>query len=255
MRDTPPRSAVTLWVRVALLAACAGLGAPRMALAQSPSNAPAGDAVFQRACASCHVAGAATAPTPAALRQLAPEAIVTSLTSGRMRVQGEALSADERRAVAEYLTGAHGGRREYVRRRAMCRVAAARRNGAAGAGLERVGQRRGQHALPVVVAGGPRGRGRAEAAVEVGVRVSGRARGAHPAGRGRRTGVHGQRGWRRLRARRAHGLHALGVPGARGGENRHDGRAVRRRRGRHALCAVLWRRARHGLRGGRRHRP
>ena len=105
MRDTPPRSVVTLCVRVALLAACAGLGAPRAALAQSPPNAPTGDAVFQRACASCHVAGAATAPTPAALRQLAPEAIVTSLTSGRMRVQGEPLSAEERRAVAEYLTG------------------------------------------------------------------------------------------------------------------------------------------------------
>ena len=44
-------------------------------------------------------------PTPEALRQLAPDAIVTALTSGRMRVQGDALSIEERRAVAEFLTG------------------------------------------------------------------------------------------------------------------------------------------------------
>jgi polyvinyl alcohol dehydrogenase (cytochrome) len=39
------------------------------------------------------------------LRQLTPEAIVTALTSGRMRIQGEPLSDAERHAVAEFLTG------------------------------------------------------------------------------------------------------------------------------------------------------
>jgi polyvinyl alcohol dehydrogenase (cytochrome) len=75
------------------------------ALAQAPDAA--GAAVFQRECASCHVrTGAPSAvPSPDVLRQLAPEAIVTALTSGRMRVQGEQLSDADRRAVAEFLTG------------------------------------------------------------------------------------------------------------------------------------------------------
>jgi len=89
-----------------LLAAMSELLWPGSALAQGPTAA-AGAAVFQRACASCHQAGggAGAVPTPDALRQLAPDAIVTALTSGRMRVQGDALSVEERRAVAEFLAG------------------------------------------------------------------------------------------------------------------------------------------------------
>ena len=78
------------------------------ARAQTTASAnAAGSAVFERECASCHMRTAApsSVPSPDVLRQLAPEAIVTSLTSGRMRVQGERLSEADRRAVAEFLTG------------------------------------------------------------------------------------------------------------------------------------------------------
>jgi polyvinyl alcohol dehydrogenase (cytochrome) len=68
-------------------------------------QAPDGAATFNRACATCHRDGQATAPTPAVLRQLSPEGIVNALTNGRMQVQGAGLSDAERRAVAQFLTG------------------------------------------------------------------------------------------------------------------------------------------------------
>jgi polyvinyl alcohol dehydrogenase (cytochrome) len=70
-----------------------------------------GQAVFDRACAACHGAGAAagavgsTAPTLAILRQMSPEAILNSLTNGRMQVQGSTLTDADRRAVSEFLAG------------------------------------------------------------------------------------------------------------------------------------------------------
>ena len=76
------------------------------ALAQTTASA-AGAAVFERECAACHLRTAAPSAVPSTdvLRQLDPGAIVTALTSGRMRIQGEPLSEAERRAVAEFLTG------------------------------------------------------------------------------------------------------------------------------------------------------
>ena len=78
-----------------------------VASAQAPSTPDAlGAAAFERECAACHERSAGrAAPGVDALRQLTPEAIVTSLTSGRMRVQGERLTDAERRAVAEFLAG------------------------------------------------------------------------------------------------------------------------------------------------------
>lgn len=89
-------------VRLALaVVALLSIAAP--AAAQSPVD---GAAVFTRECATCH--GQETgraAPAIEALRQLTPDAIVTALTTGRMRVEGERLSDAERRAVAAFLTG------------------------------------------------------------------------------------------------------------------------------------------------------
>src|SRR6476620_6755992 len=72
------------------------------ALAQAPDGA----AVYQRECAACHTnpIGDSRAPTRETLRQFFPDAIVTVLTTGAMRAQGEKLSEAERRAVAESLT-------------------------------------------------------------------------------------------------------------------------------------------------------
>ena len=88
--------------RMLLVAALLGLSSP--ALAQ---NAPDGAAVFQKACASCHLQPAADsrAPTREVLAQSAPEAILTALTSGNMFRQGAELTDAERRAVAAFIAG------------------------------------------------------------------------------------------------------------------------------------------------------
>ena len=59
---------------------------------------------FQQHCAQCHGNPAVKAPTPAALRQLPPEKIISALTSGAMRIQGQALSEVDKRRVAEALS-------------------------------------------------------------------------------------------------------------------------------------------------------
>ena len=69
--------------------------------------APDGAAVYQKACASCHQQPAAgsRAPTRDVLAQIAPEAIITALTTGNMFRQGSELTDAERRAVAAFLAG------------------------------------------------------------------------------------------------------------------------------------------------------
>ena len=71
------------------------------------AQAPDGAAVFQQACASCHLQPAADsrAPSREVLAQLAPETILTALTTGNMFRQGSALSDAERRAVSAFLAG------------------------------------------------------------------------------------------------------------------------------------------------------
>jgi polyvinyl alcohol dehydrogenase (cytochrome) len=71
---------------------------------------PNGQALYQAHCASCH-----EMPTTApfmnyhVLRTMAPENIVSAVTSGSMRSQGANLSQAERVAVAEFLTGKRVG--------------------------------------------------------------------------------------------------------------------------------------------------
>ena len=67
---------------------------------------PDGAALYRTRCAMCHEASGATrAPAPSAMRQMTPENIVKALESGIMKDQGSAMAAEERKAVAEYLTG------------------------------------------------------------------------------------------------------------------------------------------------------
>ena len=80
-----------------VLFALVGLLTAATAFAQ---NAPDGAAVFERACASCHAKPApdSRAPTREVLRNVAPEAILTTLTVGNMFRQGSELTDAERRA-------------------------------------------------------------------------------------------------------------------------------------------------------------
>jgi polyvinyl alcohol dehydrogenase (cytochrome) len=66
---------------------------------------PDGATLYKRDCAICHDASATSrAPSPEALHERSPEAIVEAL-NGVMRIPGSRLNALERRALAEYLTG------------------------------------------------------------------------------------------------------------------------------------------------------
>ena len=70
-----------------------------------PSSASTGAALFATHCSGCHSADAAGAPSPEAMHGRSPQAIIDALTSGSMKYQGLALSGEERRAIAESLTG------------------------------------------------------------------------------------------------------------------------------------------------------
>ena len=65
-----------------------------------------GFAVFQTRCMSCHGnSNVPRAPQPAAIRQMSPERIYGALTNGPMKSQGDALSEDQRKMVAIFMSG------------------------------------------------------------------------------------------------------------------------------------------------------
>ncbi|HEY1900131.1 MAG TPA: PQQ-binding-like beta-propeller repeat protein [Steroidobacteraceae bacterium] len=87
-----------------------------IAHAQSAAVKAQGQAVFKRLCGVCHLslvptAGKAPATADARavpvelLHRYAPEAILTALTTGKMQAQGATLTADERKAVAQFVAG------------------------------------------------------------------------------------------------------------------------------------------------------
>jgi polyvinyl alcohol dehydrogenase (cytochrome) len=85
-----------------------------LGLAVSPVGAAAqvasrGEQVYKQHCARCHQGVMPRMPSRDALRKYTPEAIDTSLSSFAMRRQASALSAAERRAVAEFLSGRPAG--------------------------------------------------------------------------------------------------------------------------------------------------
>jgi len=80
---------------------------------ETPSSTPApaqetdGAGLFETRCASCHVGDDLEADIPGreALGNFAPNFIVQALAEGTMTLQAQGLSAAERAAVAEFLTG------------------------------------------------------------------------------------------------------------------------------------------------------
>src|ERR1700761_8886360 len=76
-------------------------------LAAQPAAAAASQRLFEQNCAMCHAAQAADGtPDRATLNKMTPEAIYRALTSGAMRQQAAGLNEANRRAIAEYLSGA-----------------------------------------------------------------------------------------------------------------------------------------------------
>ena len=99
------------------------LGATQAA-AQETASTGLGETTFKRVCAACHVSLLATAGLPPAdpanrapprerLRQFSAEAVLAALTTGKMRVQGAALTEAERHAVAQYASGSQFGVSSY----------------------------------------------------------------------------------------------------------------------------------------------
>jgi len=85
-----------------------GLALPVQAQDAAPERrgTELGFAVFQQHCVSCHGNPAfERAPSPAALRAMAPERIYTALTTGIMKSVGDTLTEADRRRVAESLAG------------------------------------------------------------------------------------------------------------------------------------------------------
>ena len=71
-----------------------------------PMDDSPGMRVYAASCAECHSGQRAVrAPGLTTLGAMTPRAVLSSLEGGRMRRHGEDLTADERRAVAEWLTG------------------------------------------------------------------------------------------------------------------------------------------------------
>src|SRR5438876_11259606 len=65
-----------------------------------------GIATFQTQCMSCHGnPKVERAPSPAAIRELTPEKIYESLTTGSMKEQGDKLNDTDKRGVAEFMGG------------------------------------------------------------------------------------------------------------------------------------------------------
>jgi len=71
----------------------------------APAAAQDGSALYTQHCAQCHD-GAARAPSRQILAALSVDRILASLTTGLMRAAGDTLGADERTAVARFLSTA-----------------------------------------------------------------------------------------------------------------------------------------------------
>ncbi|HLH43658.1 MAG TPA: PQQ-binding-like beta-propeller repeat protein [Bryobacteraceae bacterium] len=75
-----------------------------LALAQFAASQD-GAAGYMQNCASCHDGGNGRAPARSALRAMTPERVLAAMESGPMISMASRLKAQDRRAVAEYVTG------------------------------------------------------------------------------------------------------------------------------------------------------
>ncbi len=82
----------------------AGAGWPQ---GPTPSaGTESGIATFQQRCMGCHGnPNVPQAPSPDAIRQMTPEKIYEALTTGPMKPQGDALTEDQRKMLATFLSG------------------------------------------------------------------------------------------------------------------------------------------------------
>ena len=75
----------------------------------APPPAPDGAALYAGSCASCHDGGNDRAPGRDALRTMTPERVLAAMETGPMITMAINRSADERRAIAEFVTARRFG--------------------------------------------------------------------------------------------------------------------------------------------------
>src|SRR5262252_7025966 len=93
---------------LALTVMCAFLAAQGELPPQTPGQVGTefGFGTFQQRCMGCHGnPSVEKAPPPSALRLMTPEAIYDALTIGVMKIQGDSLTDEMRRRVAESVAG------------------------------------------------------------------------------------------------------------------------------------------------------
>lgn len=81
-----------------------------------------GSEAYQQNCAACHDNGVDRAPPASMIGNLSPEAILRVITEGQMRVQASTLSAEQKQAVAEFLTGHKLGEAAEAAKPLMCKA-------------------------------------------------------------------------------------------------------------------------------------
>src|SRR5580692_1535927 len=64
-----------------------------------------GESLYQKNCAQCHEAGVGRAPQRQAFRDMTPEHVLTVMETGEMITMAQAIPAQGRRSVAQFLTG------------------------------------------------------------------------------------------------------------------------------------------------------
>jgi len=87
--------------RVALVVLGLGLVAAPSAFA----DGKAGEDLYAARCNTCHAAGGGGAPPIEKLKANAPEAILEKLTTGSMQYMAAGLGDQDKRDIAEFLTG------------------------------------------------------------------------------------------------------------------------------------------------------
>ena len=95
--------------RRCVFAATVSLAATAAPVHAQPSTTNPQQTVFEQRCAVCHDNPATRAPSRSSLAAMSPDFIVAALTDGIMKVQGSSLSAPQRIALAEFLTGRKTG--------------------------------------------------------------------------------------------------------------------------------------------------
>tara|TARA_R110002110_G_scaffold205066_1_gene416616 strand:- start:3331 stop:5232 length:1902 start_codon:yes stop_codon:yes gene_type:complete len=98
-------NAIRLLIPVGLWLAANVAGAAKSPPASEQMITADGAALFEQHCAECHSGKVSKAPQISLLQIMSPGSVLRAMEAGVMRTQAAALSGQERRAIAEHLTG------------------------------------------------------------------------------------------------------------------------------------------------------